>query len=61
MNPPTDLRTRTFAALCDDMFDLGAGKATSFQRVDALREISRMEAAQQGPERGNQTRSGAIK
>lgn len=39
MNPPTNLRTRAMDALCDDLFDIGAGKATSFQRLDALRQI----------------------
>ena len=40
--PPTNpelLRQRAFAALMEDMFDLGAGKSRSFERTDALRSV----------------------
>lgn len=43
MNPPPtnpdQLRQRAFAALLEDMFDLGAGKSRSFERTDALRHV----------------------
>lgn len=44
--PPTgqDLQARVFAAMCDDLFDMGAGKARSFDRVNAILEITRATA-----------------
>ena len=38
---PSALQARVFGALCEDLFDLGAGKARTFRRVDTLREIRR--------------------
>ena len=41
---PTDpfaFQARAVSALCDDLFDMGAGKSRSFRRLDALREVSK--------------------
>jgi hypothetical protein len=40
---PTDpfaFQARVIGALCDDLFDIGSGKSSSFGRTNALREIS---------------------
>lgn len=40
--PPTDpfaLQARVMSALCDDLFDMGAGKQRGFARTDALRSV----------------------
>lgn len=44
---PFELQARVFGALCDDLFDIGAGKSRSLRRTDALREISRNDMAEQ--------------
>lgn len=39
---PTDpfaLQARVVSALCDDLFDIGAGKSRSFRRTDAIRQV----------------------
>lgn len=38
---PSALQARVFGAMCADISDLGAGKARTFRRVDALREIGK--------------------
>jgi hypothetical protein len=40
---PTDpmaFQARVFAALADDLFDIGAGRSKSCERTEALRQIS---------------------
>jgi hypothetical protein len=36
---PLALRARVLGALCDDLFDLGAGRSRSFGRTDAMRAV----------------------
>lgn len=46
--PPRDplaMQTRIVGALCEDLFDIGARRSTGFQRLDALREISKQRNA----------------
>jgi hypothetical protein len=43
----TALQARVFGALCDDLFDIGAGKSRSCDRTNALLEISRRTRAAQ--------------
>lgn len=41
--PPTDpfeFQAKVMAAMCDDLFDMGAGKSKSFERMERLRQIS---------------------
>ncbi len=38
-----DLRARVLNALCEDLFDLGAGRARSFERTNALRAVLRQQ------------------
>ena len=42
-NDPWAFQARTLKALCDDLFDLGAGKSRKFERLDALHHISTKE------------------
>jgi hypothetical protein len=49
--PPRDplaMQARTIGALCDDLFDIGARRSTSFARVDALREITKQRSSSRG-------------
>jgi len=42
--PPADpyaFQRRVFAAMCDDLFDMGAGKTTKLERTDALLAVTR--------------------
>ena len=38
---PFAFQRRIMSAMCDDLFDMGAGKSTRFERLDALRAVSR--------------------
>ena len=37
---PFAFQARVFAAFADDLFDIGARRSTSFERTEALRQIS---------------------
>lgn len=36
---PVALQARVVAALCDDLFDIGAGRSHGFARTDAIRQV----------------------
>lgn len=39
---PTDplaLQSRTIAALCEDLFDIGTGRSRSFDRLEGIRQV----------------------
>lgn len=46
--PPRDplaFKDRAFDAFCDDLFDIAAGRSSSCERTNALREISKQSKA----------------
>jgi hypothetical protein len=45
---PQAMQPRIIQALCDDLFDIGSGKTTRFDRVNAIHEINRQSFSRDG-------------
>ena len=54
---PFAMQARVVSALCDDLFDIGAGRSDRFARTDALREISQQQRGAGSPNKQPATHS----